>query len=326
MLKTLSVRSRLLSIPDGLCKMKVEKLNEQVYLIDVETGGLENFIATYVLEGARAAIIETGPTSSIPNLLSGLKEISVRAEDVEYVAVTHIHLDHGGGVGTLLKNLPNAKVIAHPAAAQHLVNPEKLWQQSVIVQGKQITDMYLAPEPVPAEKILGVEDGMTFELGKNVNLKVVETLGHASHHQSYFDTLHGGLFPGDVAGIYIKASDAVVPTTPPPFKLDIALASLEKLARLNPTALYYSHFGKANNPIQRLEAYGVQLKLWASIAQEELRKKHGFEQIRSRIIENDESVRRVLQFVKNHPVLSETVLNNSIMGVMKYAEKFINAS
>jgi glyoxylase-like metal-dependent hydrolase (beta-lactamase superfamily II) len=167
---------------------------------------------------------------------------------------------------------------------------------------------------------------MTFELGRNVNLKVVETLGHASHHQSYFETLHGGLFPGDAAGIYIRALDAVVPTTPPPFKLDTALASLEKLARLSPTVLYYSHFGNVKNPIQRLEAYGVQLKLWASIAQEELRNKHGFEQIRSRIVENDESLRRVLQFVKNHPVLNKTVLENSIMGVMKYAEKFVNAS
>ena len=144
--------------------MKVEKLNEHAYLIDVETGGLENFIATYVLKSARAAIIETGPTSSIPNLLSGLKKINVRTEDVEYIAVTHIHLDHGGGVGTLLKNLPNAKVIAHPTAAQHLINPEKLWQQSIIVQGKQITNMYLAPEPVPAGRILDVKDGMTFEL------------------------------------------------------------------------------------------------------------------------------------------------------------------
>jgi glyoxylase-like metal-dependent hydrolase (beta-lactamase superfamily II) len=301
--------------------MRTEKLDEHVYLIDVETGGLENFIATYVLKGARAAIIETGPTSSIPNLLSGLKEINVKAEDVEYVAVTHIHLDHGGGVGTLLKSLPKAKVIAHPAAAQHLVNPEKLWQQSVIVQGKQITDMFLAPEPVPAERILAVEDGMTLKLGKDVNLKVVETLGHASHHQSYFETLHGGLFPGDAAGIYIRALDVVVPTTPPPFKLDIALASLEKLVTLSPTVLYYSHFGKANNPIQRLMSYGTQLKLWTSIAQQELQNKHGLEQIRTRIIENDKSVGRVLQFIKNHPVLSETVLNNSIVGVMKYAEK-----
>lgn len=301
--------------------MRTEKLDEHVYLIDVETGGLENFIATYVLKGARAAIIETGPTSSIPNLLSGLKEINVKAEDVEYVAVTHIHLDHGGGVGTLLKSLPKAKVIAHPAAAQHLVNPEKLWQQSVIVQGKQITDMFLAPEPVPAERILAVEDGMTLKLGKDVNLKVVETLGHASHHQSYFETLHGGLFPGDAAGIYIRALDVVVPTTPPSFKLDIALASLEKLVSLSPTVLYYSHFGKANNPIQRLMSYGTQLKLWTSIAQQELQNKHGLEQIRTRIIENDKSVGRVLQFIKNHPVLSETVLNNSIVGVMKYAEK-----
>jgi len=97
--------------------MRTEKLDEHVYLIDVETGGLENFIASYVLKGAKAAKIETGPTSSIPNLLAGLKKINVRTEDVAYVAVTHIHLDHGGGVGTLLKSLPNAKVIAHPVAA-----------------------------------------------------------------------------------------------------------------------------------------------------------------------------------------------------------------
>ncbi len=96
--------------------MNVEKLDEHVYLIDVETGGLENFIASYVLKGSKAAIIETGPTSSIPNLLSGLRKINVKANDVAYVAVTHIHLDHGGGVGTLMKSLPNAKVVAHPAA------------------------------------------------------------------------------------------------------------------------------------------------------------------------------------------------------------------
>jgi glyoxylase-like metal-dependent hydrolase (beta-lactamase superfamily II) len=306
--------------------MRTEKLDEHVYLIDVETGGLENFIASYVLKGAKAAIIETGPTSSIPNLLAGLKKINVRTEDVAYVAVTHIHLDHGGGVGTLLKSLPNAKVIAHPVAAPHLIDPEKLWQQSLLVQGKQIADMYHAPEPVYAEKILPVSDGMTFSLGNNVNLKVVETLGHASHHQSYFETLHGGLFLGDAAGIYIHALDVVVPTTPPPFRLDVALASLEKLVELNPTALYYSHFGKATDAVKRLRACEAQLRLWVSIAEEGLRNKQDFEDIRAGIIEKDDSVRKVLQFLRKHPVLSETVLNNSIQGAMKFVEKSISAS
>lgn len=306
--------------------MKVEKLDEHVSLIDLETGGLEHFIASYVLKGMKAAIIETGPTSSIPNLLSGLKRINVKREEIAYIAVTHIHLDHGGGVGTLLKSLPNAKVIAHPTAAPHLVNPDKLWQQAVQIQGKQITDMYWPPEPVPAEKILTVTDGMTFELGNHVSFKLVETLGHASHHQSYYEPSSGGLFLGDAAGIYIRALDAVVPTTPPPFRLDIALASLEKLANLNPSSLYYSHFGKASDAVERLRIHEEQLKLWVSIAEEGLRNKQGFDDIRARIIQSDDSVRKVLQFVKKHPVLNETVLNNSIQGVMKFAEKSLGIS
>jgi glyoxylase-like metal-dependent hydrolase (beta-lactamase superfamily II) len=306
--------------------MRVEKLSQHVSLIDLETGGLEHFVASYVLRGDRVAIIETGPASSIPNLLSGLKRINVRYEDVAYVALTHIHLDHGGGVGTLLKNLPNAKVIAHSSALPHLVNPEKLWQQAVQVQGKQITDVYGPPVPVPAEKLLSVSDGMTFDLGDDVGFKVIETLGHASHHQSYFELVGGGLFPGDAAGIYIRALDVVVPTTPPPFRLDNAVASLEKLAVLNPTSLYYSHFGEASDAVRRLRAYGGQLKLWVSIAEDGLRGGQGFDEIRARIVESDDSVRRALRFVEEHPVLNETVLNNSVQGVMRYVERSMSIS
>lgn len=304
--------------------MHATKLEEHICLIDVETGGIENFIASYVLEGKQSAIIETGPTSSVPNLLAGLKKLDVNLEDVAYVAVTHIHLDHGGGIGTLLKSLPNARVIVHPAGVPHLVNPQKLWQQSVEVQGKQIADLYHAPEPVPAERIVAVADGMTFDLGNNVRFRVVETLGHASHHQSYYETLGGGLFPGDAAGIYLKELDVVVPTIPAPFRLDGALASLEKLIRLNPKALYYSHFGKATDAVEKLRAYGQQLKLWVSIAEEGLENHQGFEVICDNIVKSDDSIRKALQLMKAHPILSGTVLNNSVWGAIKYVEKFGN--
>jgi glyoxylase-like metal-dependent hydrolase (beta-lactamase superfamily II) len=106
--------------------MHVTKLEEHIDLVDVETAGFENFIASYVLRGKSVAIIETGPTSSVPNLLTGLGKLGVKLEDVTYVAVSHVHLDHGGGAGTLLKSLPNAKVIVHQRGAPHLANPEKL--------------------------------------------------------------------------------------------------------------------------------------------------------------------------------------------------------
>ncbi|MDH5460593.1 MAG: MBL fold metallo-hydrolase, partial [Candidatus Bathyarchaeota archaeon] len=167
--------------------MHITKIEEHIYLIDVEAAGIKNFIASYVLKGRHVAIVETGPAFSVSNLLSGLKELNIKLEEVAYVAVSHIHLDHGGGAGTLMKYLPKAKVIVHRRGAPHLANPEKLWTQAREVLGS-VAEMYGKPELVPEEKIIAATDGMTFDIGNNVELKVVETLGHASHHLSYYET------------------------------------------------------------------------------------------------------------------------------------------
>jgi glyoxylase-like metal-dependent hydrolase (beta-lactamase superfamily II) len=300
--------------------MHVTKLEDHVFMIDLETGGLDNFIASYVLRGKKAAIIETGPASSVPNLVMGLKKLGVKPEDVAYVAVSHIHLDHGGGVGTLLKHLPNAKAVVHPRGAPHLASPNKLWQQSQIILGK-ITDMYRPPEPVPATRIIPATDGTTFDVGNSVNFKVVETLGHASHHQSYFENLGDAVFPGDAAGIYLKQFDTVVPTTPAPFRLDSALSSLDKLAALKPRRLYYTHFGPATCSARRLQAYADQLELWAKIAAEGIEQGQGVEEIRDRIVAADVSIQKAVQFIRVHPIWSETVLSNSVQGFIDFAQK-----
>jgi len=103
--------------------MHTKQIEKSLFLIDLSTGGIQNIIASYVLKGAKAIIVETGPSSSISNLLSGLKELNVKVENVAYVAISHVHIDHGGGAGTLMKFLPNAKVIVHPRGVPHLVNP-----------------------------------------------------------------------------------------------------------------------------------------------------------------------------------------------------------
>jgi glyoxylase-like metal-dependent hydrolase (beta-lactamase superfamily II) len=301
--------------------MRVNKVEEYLYLVDVEIGGIKNFVASYILKGKQTAIIETGPTSSVPNLLSALKELNIKPELVAYVAVSHIHLDHGGGVGTLLKYLPKAKVVVHARGAPHLVNPEKLWQQSKEVLGS-ITEIYGAPEPVPEERIIAATDGMILDIGNDVRFKVIETLGHASHHLSYYEPLTEGIFPGDAAGIYLKEIDVVVPTTPSPFRLDIALASLEKLISLKPKVLYYSHFGNAEDAIEKLRAYANQLKLWARIAKQGLENGEGLAAISKRILESDEAVRKAKDYIQAHTVLSETVLGESVQGVINFVEKF----
>jgi glyoxylase-like metal-dependent hydrolase (beta-lactamase superfamily II) len=300
--------------------MHTEEVGKNLFLIDLETGGFKNLIGSYVLKGAKSVIVETGPSSSVPNLLSGLKELDVKAEDVAYVALSHVHLDHGGGAGALLKFLPNAKVIVHPRGAPHLVNPEKLWLQSKKVLG-HVAEIYGEPTPVPENRVIAASGGMTVDAGSNVRLTAVETLGHASHNLSYYETLHGGVFSGDTAGIYLREFDAVVPTTPPPFRLDSALSSLDKLVSLHPSALYYSHFGKASDAMKRLRDYAQQLRLWAKIAREEVRAKHGLEEVQERILVEDKVVRKLAGFFRSHPIYAKTMLGNSVQGFVDYAEK-----
>jgi glyoxylase-like metal-dependent hydrolase (beta-lactamase superfamily II) len=301
-------------------QLHTKEIGKNLFLIDLKTGGLKNLIASYVLTGAKAIVVETGPSSSIPNLLAGLKEINVKVEDVAYVAISHVHLDHGGGAGDLLKSLPNAQVIVHPRGVPHLVNPEKLWLQAKEVL-EHVAEIFGEPHPVPKDKVIAAAEGMTFNVGNNVKLKVVETLGHASHNLSYYEPLHGGVFPGDAAGIFLSEFDVVVPTTPPPFRLDIALASLDKLVSLKPTALYYSHFGKASDAVKRLQDYALQLKLWARIAEEGVKHKQSLEEIRERILVEDEVMRKLACFLKAHPIYRKTMLENSVQGFIDFAEK-----
>jgi glyoxylase-like metal-dependent hydrolase (beta-lactamase superfamily II) len=300
--------------------LHTKQIGENLFLIDLETGGFKNLIASYVLTGAKTVIVETGPASSVLNLLSGLKEIGAKVEDVAYVALSHVHLDHGGGAGTLLKSLSNAKVIVHSRGAPHLINPERLWLQSQSILG-QVAEIYGKPEPISENKIIVATEGMTLDAGNNVRLKVVETLGHAAHNLSYRELLSNGVFTGDAAGIYLNEFDVVIPTSPPPFRLDMALASIDKLISLNPAFLYYSHFGKASEAVQRLKEYAVQIKLWARIAAESVKNGHSTETIRERILAEDTVMRKIASFLKSHPIFMKTAVENSAQGFIDFAAK-----
>lgn len=300
--------------------MRITKLEDYLHLVDLETAGIKNFIASYILKGKETAIIETGPTSSIPNLLLSLKQLGIKPENVAYVALSHIHLDHGGGSGTLIKHLPKAKIIVHSRGAPHLIDPKKLWEQSKAVLG-EITKIYGAPEPVPEERVIPAVDGATIDVGNGITLKVVETLGHASHHISYYEPLSNGIFPGDAAGIYLNTLDVIVPTTPTPFYLNVALDSIDKLIRLKPKFLYYSHFGRAEKAIEKLQTYVRQIRLWESVARQGVENGDTFEVIREKIIERDDAAKKALGYLTTHPILSETTLRESLEGVIDFVKK-----
>jgi glyoxylase-like metal-dependent hydrolase (beta-lactamase superfamily II) len=300
--------------------LHTKQIGKNLYLIDLETGGYKNFIASYVIKTAKKImLIESGPTSSVPNLLCGLAELKINPEDVDTVALTHIHLDHGGGAGTLLKHLPNAKVLVHPKGMPHMVNPERLWPSSQSVLG-YVAEVFGKPEPVPQDRIETVTEE-TIDLGDGGKLTIFETLGHASHNLSFHENLNNGIFPGDAAGTYFPEFNEVSPTTPPPFYLESSIASLDKLISYRPSVLYYSHFGKADDAVRRLRGYRAQLLMWDKIVQDAVKQNQTFEQITERVLAEDPIMNRLSSFLREHKMYSKTAVENSLCGFVEYAKK-----
>ena len=300
--------------------MLSKKLSNSMYLIDLKPLDIENVIASYVLHGDKVAIVETGPTVSIPHLLTGLQEIGIENEEVNYVAVSHIHIDHAGGAGTLLQKLPNAKLVVHPRGAPHLMEPEKLWTQTLQVLGK-VAELYGKIQPVSKERILTAYDGMIVDLGDSVELKVLETLGHASHHLSFSENRSQGIFPGDAAGIYVGAYDVIVPTTPPPFNLEVTLASINRLIALKPKQLYYTHFGPARNAVRKLEEYANRLKLWAKIISNSMKNGESLDAIRQKVLEEDDSMKIAVGYIQSNLIFREGVIKQDIQGFIEYLNR-----
>jgi glyoxylase-like metal-dependent hydrolase (beta-lactamase superfamily II) len=300
--------------------MYATKLNDYIHLIDLKTAGYNSFNGSYVLKEDKVAIVETGPTSSIPNLLAGLKELDIQTEAVDYVMVSHIHMDHAGGAGALLHNLPNAKLVVQNRGARHMVDPAKLWVNSKRVLG-EIVDLYGPILPVSENRIIIPEDRMQLDLGEHVKLQVIETLGHASHHQSFYEKTSRTLFLGDAGGIFLPKLDAVIPTTPPPLHLETKQSSLEKLTQLNPEMLCYTHFGPARNAVSRLHAYSKQLALWARVVAESTEKGDDLETTYAKIVELDPSMKKAEEFIKTHTMLRQSVVLQSIQGFIQYFRK-----
>ena len=297
--------------------MSTVRFGPHIFLIDLKPGGFSHFIASYVIKAEKVAIVESGPVVTLPNLLAGLRTINVSTKDVDYVAVSHVHLDHGGGAAKLLGYLPNAKLVVHKRGVPHMANPERLWTQARQVLGK-VAELYEKPVAVAEERIVAAEDGMVLDLGEGVELMVLETLGHASHHQSLYEKASRGVFPGDAAGIYIPEFDVIIPTTPPPLRLEAALASIEKLKQLKPEVIYYSHFGKANNALEKLKTHADQLKLWAEIVTEKIRDEATLEEMKEEIERRDPALSKVKGYLATHPILSRGAIIQSIQGFEGY--------
>lgn len=212
--------------------------------IDTKMHGLEGITGTFLLRGRdRTALVETGPKSSVDNVLAGLEREGV--DRLDWIVVTHIHLDHAGAAGTLAHSFPEARVAVHPVGAPHLVDPSKLWASAGRIYGEGMEILWGGIDPLPEDRIKIVEDGDVIDLGGR-KLTALETPGHAGHHHAYVDDETGYMFTGDALGVSPRGIDAFRPATPPPeFDLELALTSIEKIRHSDATALWLTHYGPA---------------------------------------------------------------------------------
>jgi len=203
-----------------------------------------------------------------------------------------------------------------------MIKPEKLWEQSKVVLG-EVAVAYGEIEPVPESRVSPPSDGAIFDLGGSIQVRVLETLGHASHHLGYFDSSSQGIFQGDAAGIYFPKLDVTIPTAPAPFQLEMTLASLEKLRQLQPKRLYYTHYGPVENALDRIQRYEAQLQLWASIVSEAVKRGDTTESIQEQILQKDPQTKTAMNFIEKHLVLRKGVAMQNIQGYVEYFKKKI---
>ncbi len=211
----------------------------------------QDFVAAYLIEdNGRAAFIDTGCYLSVPTLLATLDKKKISYDCVDYIILTHIHLDHAGGAGELIKHLPNAKIYVHERGAQHLIDPSKLRAGVIGVYGELFFKQFLGDLiPAPEDKVIIAKDGAKITLGGRI-LTFIDTPGHARHHVCIWDHKSQGIFSGDTLGVSYREFDTdqgcliFPPTTPVQFDPKAWIETIDKLMSFKPKVAYLTHFNR----------------------------------------------------------------------------------
>ncbi|WP_303721071.1 MBL fold metallo-hydrolase [Malonomonas rubra] len=292
-------------------------IRDRLTCIDLDQPSLEGFrkfISCWLYQDQDqnlTFVVDPGPLSTIPKLLAELRAQQVKKLD--YILLTHIHIDHAGGTGELLKFYPQAKVICHPQGIKHLIEPEKLWQGSQKVLGK-LAEAYGEIIPIPEESI-AFEEKID-----STGIRCFLTPGHAQHHCCYL--IEDLLFGGEVAGVHSPVAEGIYmrPATPPKFILEIALASVQKMIDLKPRYLIIAHYGLVEPAEDYLKIGQRQLKLWVKgitelfVSERELE----IEKFLQWLLENDPNFQNIAQLDDDIRARENYFLSNSFRGMSEF--------
>jgi len=301
--------------------MPMTVYKDVVWTVDV-TPRYSGLIGSYVVIGSEhVAVVDPGTQNGLGKLVSWLDERGLRPS---YVVVTHIHLDHGGGACSLAKRY-GAKVYVHPRGGRHLVNPAKLWAASRRVLGV-VAEEYGEPSPCREGDVVITSDGDLISLG-GLSLKILHTPGHASHHQSILVPEERLIFTGDSAGVILEDEGGVpriIPTTPPPFRPEDYINSLQRMISLEPRFVAPTHYGIYGDATRLLERHASQTRIWVDTALEYVENGGGDgEEYMKIVAERDPDAR--FYATSFNVIVKMSFVYPTVMGMLDYARRALGA-
>jgi glyoxylase-like metal-dependent hydrolase (beta-lactamase superfamily II) len=260
----------------------VNTLTHGLSWIDLQFRGRPHVIATALVQGhAGVAVVDPGPTSCLTTLDLDLQSNGIRWPDVRHILLTHIHLDHAGATGTIVRAHPHIKVLVHERGARHLADPSRLIESAARIYGDRMDELWGELAAVPEANLVALNGGETIEAGGR-RFDVAYTPGHASHHVSFFDNSSGVAFVGDTAGVCINGGYVVPPTPPPDIDVELWTASVDRILGWSPATLMLTHFGPVMEARPHLASLLENLRTTAAIALS-LLKEPGTDEDRARV-------------------------------------------
>ena len=297
--------------------MRTAKLGERVYLLDTVALGQAGTVSAYVVKGPKISLIDCGYASSYETVLEGLRELGISPSEVRYVIPTHVHLDHAGGTGYLLKKMPRAQVFAHERAVKHLVDPSRLIESATEVFGKFIMEAYGLPIPVPSERVMAVGDEADIDLGDGMSARVLYAPGHAPHQIALMVEREKILFTADSVGIVYPNLRSMIPTTPPPsFEPEKLVSTVDRLEHAGSQSLLVPHFGVRQDVLEVFETTKRKTMEWLSLVREMREGGTGFDQAVEKllVLASGEAGVRPEKF----PIYAKVSVRTTVMGMYQY--------
>ena len=300
----------------------VEEVAKNVYMIDDQVCSISKMGSVYLLDEEKKALVDSGPPSSAGIVLDGIRKVGVRPEDINYIIVTHVHVDHAGGAGVLLEDMPQAQVVVHHMGARHLLKLAKLVESTVKTVGSEIIAQWGEAVPVEPERVQVVHDNDAIQLSEEQVLDFIDDPGHAPHELCIYERRNGGIFTGEALGLYFADDEVLLTCHPPPgFDLELCTKTIQRLMTLNARRLYFAHFGVTDRVEEILQMAIDKLQIYANIITEAI-KGDALDDITERILAQ---VVPELELMRRVPSAYKLVVENlipwGIAGFMDYYSK-----